>query len=110
MSAIDSREANFTRDPHVFTEAEEKELDRLKVDAGGYVPLSDITVFWMGEQSQYVAYFLHTFASQMGVVYVGEGLDFVGDNAHTFKIHADDVREFIARVREWRWTHYLPSR
>lgn len=85
-----------------FTPAEEDALAALPVDADGMVLLGDVAHNVLGEQTQYLSYFfLGSMKSYPSLV---EELrtDSSSFNYHSYRIHAEDVREFIARVRAYR--------
>lgn len=109
---LDTREENLTRNPQVFTDEEISQLHSLKADAEGFVSLGDIANWWLGEQSQYVARHLYQNAKSYDIPYLGENINFTGRDGdyHSFRIQKQDVVEFIVRLRNARWTNFLPCR
>ena len=86
---------------YLFTDEQEETLDEMKVDSNGMVRLGDVTRNLLGEQVQYISQHL---SGQAGVVQLGDGLnvDVSSSSYHEFRIHHDDVQEFVARLRTLR--------
>ena len=96
------------RDPEVFTPEEQFDWDRLKVDENGRIKLIHFCNFWLGEQGQYVSRHVKTYGEDYP--YLAEGLDYVGKDQYDYAFTVADAREFIIRLRRYRWSNYLTCR
>ena len=98
------------RNPEVFTSEELAELEALKVDGENLVSIGEISNLWLGEQTQFVSRYFHGKMEEYPLMV--EGLRFSGDlrNHHSWKLHKEDVQEFIIRVRRYRWSRSQPCR
>jgi hypothetical protein len=90
-----------TPESYLFTDEQNETLNEMKVDSSGMVRLGDVTRNLLGEQVQYISQHL---SGQAGVVQLGDGLnvDVSSSSYHEFRIHHDDVQEFVARLRTLR--------
>lgn len=85
-----------------FTPAEEDALAALPVDADGMVLLGDVAHNVLGEQTQYLSYFFVGNINRYPSLVGGLRTDSSSFSYHSYRIHSEDVREFIARVRAYR--------
>ncbi len=76
-------------------------LGKYKIDNEGFVDLGDIARGELGRQKQYISLYVGGYGGRPDL---SIGLRFNGDARiyHELRIHADDVEEFIHRVREQR--------
>lgn len=104
---MNTREANLTRNPSIFTEEENEVIESLKVE-DGYVSIGAIANNYLGEQSQYVS--RHFKGNIQGFPALFEGLDFHGieGNYHSWRVLQSDVKPFLIRLRKFRWENYFP--
>ena len=67
-----------------------------------YVDFGDIARGRLGEQCQYGSRYIE--GGLAGYPSLGDGLRFMGNQAnyHSWKIHKDDVEEFVQRVKNHR--------
>jgi hypothetical protein len=73
-----------------------------KLDAEGFLPVTDFADGELHGQSKVVARLLDGFAGTKSEDNLGMGLRVIGNsgNYDTMKIHIDDLAEFLKRVRE----------
>ena len=86
---------------YIFTDEQNEALTALEADANGMARLGDLTRRVLGEQVQYISYH---FTGTAGRKVLTEGLrvDATGVSYHEYRIHSEDTREFIARLRTYR--------
>lgn len=87
----------------------EKYLGKYTVDAEGFVALGDIARGELHRQCQYVSSFVD--GLDRDTPNLGEGLKFasirdkrtgeVTGNYHEYRIHVDDIMEFVQRVKRY---------
>ncbi len=80
-------------------EIEGKQFD---IDENGFVHFGDVAIDLLQQQPQYASRYVEGKIS--GYPNLGEGLQFQGEPAdyHELRIHKDDIREFIDRVRKYK--------
>ena len=86
---------------YVFTDEQEKAFAALVIDVDGMFKLGDMARNVLGEQCQYVSYHFDGIANRP-VLTDGLRVDNSASSYHGYRIHADDAREFIARLRAYR--------
>lgn len=86
---------------YVFTDEQEKAFAALEIDADGMFRLGDMARNVLGEQCQYVSYHFDGVANRP-VLTEGLRVDNSGSSYHSYRINAEDAREFIARLRAYR--------
>lgn len=107
--SFEQRNANMTRDPKIFTDKQLETISKFKVDENGYIPLGELCWNYLGEQTQYVAYYFHeNDRDSDSYPFLAKGINFVGDDAFSIRILKEDMLSFIIALREYRWTHRLP--
>lgn len=90
-----------TEKHYALTENEQKTLNELVADSEGYVRIGDVTHGLLNQQSQYISEYMDG-RSTSPVLVDGLRVDVESFSYHQYRIHRDDVHEFIARVRAWR--------
>lgn len=80
---------------------EQKTLDELVPDSEGFVKIGDVTHGLMNQQSQYISEYMDG-RSESPLLVNGLRVDATSFSYHEYRIHRDDVHEFVARVRAWR--------
>lgn len=87
---------------YALTPAEDDAISSLPVDSDGMVLLGDVAHNVLGEQTQYLSYFflggVRGYPSLVGNLRT----DSSSFSYHSYRIHGEDVREFVARVRAYR--------
>lgn len=88
----------------------EKYLGKFEIDSEGFVLLGDIARGLLGRQAQYISSFADGLDGD--TPNLSEGLNFknmlntrTGEatgNFHEYRIHKDDIEEFVKRVTEYR--------
>ncbi|MFA5155059.1 MAG: hypothetical protein WC453_01350 [Patescibacteria group bacterium] len=78
-----------------------KEKYQMKADKDGYVPVSAFATQELGRQAKNIASLLDGEEGTSPENNLGQGLRYQGasGNYDTMKIHIDDIKEFIERVR-----------
>lgn len=91
-----------TEKHYILTEEQEKVFEELPRDDNDFVRLGDITHGFLNQQSQYISE--HMVAVREGTPVLTHGLRTNTDSSsyHSYTIHIDDVKEFVARVKAWR--------
>ncbi|MBC9704848.1 MAG: hypothetical protein H9W81_07710 [Enterococcus sp.] len=86
---------------YVLTEAQQAAYSGMIEDMDGYVKIGDVSHYMLNQQSQYISEYMDGRSASPILV---EGLRVKLDDIsyHQYRIHYDDVPEFIARVRAWR--------
>ena len=88
---------------HYVLSAEEQEaLSSLQSDADGFVNIGDVTHGLFHQQPQYISRFMDGSVEGRPVLVDGLRVDVASISYHEYRIHKDDVVEFVARVRAWR--------
>jgi len=79
------------------------EISRSEMDAETTISVGDVSRALLNMQSQYAVRYLDEKAYPES--FLGEGLRFSLDrsNYHNSYINTEDVEEFVARVRQYRW-------
>lgn len=94
--------AQPTEEDYVLTADEQRVFNGMVANEEGMVKIGDVTHGLLHQQSQYIS--RHLDKSVAKVPFLGEGLRFDADaySHHEYKIHKDDVLEFVARVKAVR--------
>lgn len=93
-------------DIRTFTDEQEAVLSALEIESDGYVRLTAVCQNLLNEQGQYVAYHFESWHPSYPCL--TDGLKVGGDDEYSYRIHKDDVREFIVRLRKHRRDNHLP--
>lgn len=91
-----------TAEHYVLTEAQQKAFDALVVDKDGFVQIGDVTHGIFNQQSQYISRYMDGSNPNSPVLVDGLRVDVDSITHHEYRIHAEDVLEFVARVRAFR--------
>ena len=87
-----------------LTDEQKKLLDQMEQDENGMVLLGEVSHDFLNQQTQYASRYLTGLGSTPNL---SEGLradtSAMGGNYHAYTIHKDDIVEFVARVRQYRW-------
>lgn len=88
----------------------EKYLGKLEIDSEGFVTFGDVARELLGRQAQYISSFAD--GLDKDTPSLSEGLRFknmlntrTGEatgNFHEYRIHKDDIEEFVKRVKEYQ--------
>jgi hypothetical protein len=75
-----------------------------KIARDGFIQLGEVSLYMLNMQCQYAVRYL----DERQESFLGEGLTFKVNlnNYHDSYIKAEDVLEFVARVRQYRWDTY----
>lgn len=87
-----------------YTLAEDQEVafNALVADNEGFVNIDDVTHGLMNQQSQYITRYMDGSNPTVPVLVEGLRIDVSSSTYHEYRIHRDDVREFVARVKAHR--------
>lgn len=91
-----------TEKHYVLTEEQEKTFSELPRDENGFVRIGDITHGLLNQQSQYIAEYMEGVREGTPVLTNGLRTNIESSSHHSYTIHIDDVKEFVARVKAWR--------
>lgn len=87
---------------YALTEQEQEALVSLEADKGGFVAIGDVTHGLLHQQPQYITCYMDGRKSNSPVLVDGLRVDVTSSSYHEYRIHQDDVVEFVARVRAWQ--------
>lgn len=87
---------------YVLTEKQQKAFDALVADKDGFVHIGDVTHGLMNQQSQYITRYMDGSNSSIPVLVSDLRVDVSSSSHHEYRIHLEDVLEFVARVRAHR--------
>lgn len=92
-----------TPEAYGLTEQQQLSIDALIVDEDNMVQLGEVTRNLINMQCQYGSRYLDQ--KLQDSKFLGEGLRFnvEGSSYHDYRLNKDDVLEFVARVRQYRW-------
>ena len=85
-----------------LTEQEQEALVALESDKSGFVAIGDVTHGLLHQQPQYITCYMDGRKSNSPVLVGGLRVDVSSSTYHEYRIHQDDVVEFVARVRAWQ--------
>ena len=91
-----------TAEHYILTEAQQKAFDALTVDSEDFVNIDDVTHGIFRQQSQYISRYMDGSNANIPVLVDGLRVDVDSVTHHEYRIHAEDVLEFVARVRAVR--------
>lgn len=91
-----------TAENYVLTEEQQQKFDALVVDNEGFVNIDDVTHGIFRQQSQYITRYMDGSNPSVPVLVDGLRVDVDSVTHHEYRIHAEDVLEFVARVRAVR--------
>lgn len=91
-----------TEKHYVLTENQQAAFDELVPDEEGFVKIGDVTHGIMNQQSQYISRYMDGCIPSIPVLVDGLRVDVTSFTHHEYRIHRDDVLEFVARVRAQR--------
>lgn len=91
-----------TAEHYVLTEAQQKAFDALVADKDGFVNIDDVTHGIFKQQSQYITRYMDGSNPNIPVLVDGLRVDVDSSTHHEYRIHVEDVVEFVARVRAVR--------
>jgi hypothetical protein len=93
-----------TEAAYQLTDEQKRLLDEMEQDEDGMVLLGEVSHDFLNQQTQYASRYLTGMGNTPNL---SEGLrtdtSAMGHNYHAFTIHKDDIVEFVARVRQYRW-------
>lgn len=84
-----------------LTEAQQLAMKALESDADGFVKMGDVARNMLNQQAQYVSEYFDG-SSDRPVLTEGLRTDISSVTYHGYRIHREDVHEFVARVTAWR--------
>ena len=87
---------------YVLADTEQSALNALVVDGDGFVAIGDVTHGLLHQQPQYITSYMDGRKESNPVLVDGLRVDIESVSYHEYRIHRDDVVEFVARVRAWR--------
>jgi hypothetical protein len=92
-----------TPEAYGLTEQQQLSIDALIMDEDNMVKLGEVTRNLLNMQCQYGSRYLDQ--KLQDSKFLGEGLRFSveGSSYHDYLLNKDDVLEFVARVRQYRW-------
>ena len=90
-----------TEKHYALTEEDQKVIAKMVPNEDGYVKIGDFVHGLLNQQSQYASEYMD---GRSASPFLADGLrvDTTSFSYHEYRIHRDDVHEFVARVRAWR--------
>lgn len=91
-----------TEEDYALTDKQQNAFDALVADKDGFVLIGDVTHGLMNQQSQYITRYMDGSNPSIPVLVDDLRVDVSSSTHHEYRIHLEDVLEFVARVRASR--------